>query len=51
MSDAWEQPWSDSPDAPQIAKFQYIEEKATLAGSFVSSILYGTPAHMFVNLG
>ena len=39
----WHQVWSDSPTAPQIMRFQYIEEKVTLAGSFISSILYGTP--------
>ena len=48
MSDPWEQPWSDDPDTPQISKYEYIGEKATLGGSFVGSILYGTPAHTFV---
>jgi len=41
-------PWSDDRSAPKITRDEYIEEKATLAGSFVSSILYGTPAHTFV---
>ena len=50
MSDAydyWNQVWSDNPHAPQIARSHYIEEKAVLAGSFVGSILYGTPIRMF----
>jgi len=48
MSDPWDQQWSDSPDAPQISKYDYTAEKATLAGSFIGSVLYGTPAHTFV---
>ena len=39
----WNQVWSDNPSAPRIPRFEYIEEKATLAGSFIGSILYGTP--------
>jgi len=42
--DYWYQPWSNKPHAPQIARYEYIEEKSTLAGSFVGSILYGAPA-------
>ena len=48
MPDSWDQPWSDNPHAPHIMKYEYIAEKATLAGSFIGSILYGTPAHTFV---
>ena len=35
-------PWSDNPNAPKIPRFTYFEEKATLAGVFIASILYGT---------
>ena len=51
MSYYWGQPWSDNPHAPPIMRYDYIGEKATLAGSFVGSILYGTPARMFARLG
>jgi len=50
-ADAWDQPWSDNPRAPHIPTNQYIQEKATLAGSFISTLLYGTPANMFAHLG
>jgi len=43
MSDPWFQRWSNDTDSPPIPKGDYIEEKATLAGSFIGSILYGTP--------
>jgi len=43
MSDAWDQRWSNDTDSPPITRADYIEEKATLAGSFIASILYGTP--------
>jgi len=43
MPEAWGQLWSDDPDSPRISRADYIEEKATLAGSFIASILYGTP--------
>ena len=43
MSDPQEQPWSNNPDAPKIPYYLYDTEKATLAGSFLSSILYGMP--------
>jgi len=39
----WDLPLSDDPDAPPIARFSYVEEKTTLAGIFIASILYGTP--------
>jgi len=42
MSD-WEQPWSNSSTAPPISKHNYNAEKAMLAGSFICSVLYGTP--------
>jgi len=48
MSDPSERPWSSSDSAPQITKHHYTAEKATLAGSFIGSILYGIPAHTFV---
>ena len=48
MLDPWTQPWSDGPHAPQISKYDYVAEKSMLAGSFIGSILYGTPAHTFV---
>ena len=50
MSDSWEQPWSNNYDAPLILKYEYTEEKVILAGSFIGSILYGTPARKFVDL-
>ena len=43
MSNAWWQPWSNDTDSPLITRAEYIEEKATLAGIFIASILYGTP--------
>jgi len=48
MSDSWDQLWSNSSAAPQISKYDYTAEKATLAGSFISMTLYGTSAHMFL---
>ena len=50
MSDPWEQPWTNSYDSPLIAIYEYTQEKATLAGGFISSVLYGTPVHMFIYL-
>jgi len=50
MIDHWLRPWSNSSTAPHIAEYEYIVEKATLAGSLIGSILYGTPAHTFVYL-
>ena len=41
MSNAQEQPWSNDPDAPKITHHLYASEKATLAGIFIGSILYG----------
>jgi len=35
------QPWSENPNAPNITHFAYSEEKATLAGSLIGSIIYG----------
>jgi len=32
-----------------LSKYDYTAEKATLAGSFIASILYGTTAHTFVH--
>jgi len=46
--DPLDQPWSNSPNAPPLSKYEYTEEKATLAGGFISSILYGTTAHTFI---
>jgi len=48
MSDSWDRPWSNSSTAPPINKYEYTMEKATLAGSLIGSILYGTSAHTFV---
>jgi len=48
MSDPWYEPWSNSSTAPRITKYEYTGEKATLAGNFIGSILYGTTAHTFV---
>ena len=31
-------------------RYEYTAEKATLAGSFIGSILYGTPTRTFVYL-
>ena len=42
IRDPWHQPWSNGSTAPHITKFDYTTEKATLAGSFIGSILYGT---------
>ena len=42
MSDSQEQPWSDSPNAPEIPYYIYRFEKTWFAGVLVSSILYGT---------
>jgi len=42
MSDYWEQLWSNDTESPPITRAAYVEEKATLAGSFIASILYGT---------
>ena len=47
--DYWYQPWSDDPYGPPIVKADYIEEKATMAGSSIASILYSTPAYTFVH--
>ena len=41
MSDPRE-PWPNNPNAPKIAYSLYALEKATFAGIFVGSILYGT---------
>ena len=41
-------PWSDNPNAPQMTGVEYIMEKSTFSGNFISSILYGTPAHTFM---
>ena len=38
-----QQPWSDNPNAPKIPHYQYVDEKATFAGTVIGSILYGTP--------
>jgi len=43
MSDYWGQLWSNDTDSQPIRRADYIDEKATLAGSFIASILYGTP--------
>ena len=48
MDSPWYKTWSDSPAAPQITKYLYTVEKATLAGSFIGTTLYGTTAHTFV---
>ena len=48
MFDPWNQPWSYDLDAPPITKYDYVAEKSILAGSFIGSILYGTPVHTFV---
>jgi len=50
MSDPWRQPWSNNPDAPQLSKYDNVEEKAPLAGSFIGAVFYGTPARSFVYL-
>lgn len=42
MSDIQGQPWSDNLYAPKITHHLYIQEKVSLAVSFISSILYGT---------
>jgi len=47
MSDPWRQLWSNISDASQLPKYNYVEEKTTLAGSFISAIFYGTPTHSF----
>jgi len=41
MVNSQEPPWSNNPNAPKIPYSVYLEEKATLAGSLTSSILYG----------
>lgn len=38
----WSNEWSNNTNAPQITRYEYIMEKATLTGSFIGSILYGT---------
>ena len=43
MSDPQEQPWSDNPNAPNISRRLYFDEKAYFAGLLISSVLYGTP--------
>ena len=43
MSDSQEQPWSDHPNAPNISRRLYFDEKAYFAGLLISSILYGSP--------
>ena len=35
--------WSNDPNAPKIPYALYIDEKAAFAGTFIGSILYGTP--------
>jgi hypothetical protein len=39
-------PWSNNPNAPKISRREYTTEKAGLAGSFISAIAYGMPAHV-----
>jgi len=48
MPKPWYVPYSDNPYAPQIMRYEYITEKATLVGSLIGSILYGTTAHTFL---
>ena len=43
MSDSQEQPWSNNPNAPNISRRLYFDEKAYFAGLLISSILYGRP--------
>ena len=43
MSGSQEQPWSDSPNAPNDPYPEYFQEKTYFAGMFVASIFYGTP--------
>jgi len=47
MSDPRYQPWSDSPTAPRITKYEYTAEKAMFAGSFIGTTLYGTSIRAF----
>ena len=41
MSSTQEKPWSDNPNAPKISLSVYHFEKASFAGAFICSILYG----------
>lgn len=51
MSDPSPKAWSTSPNAPQIPRELYVDEKENLNGNFAGAILYGTltythpPAH------
>jgi len=49
MSGPCGQLWSNNSDVPQLPKYEYVEEKSELAGNFIGSILYGTPAHIFIH--
>ena len=43
MSDVRGQPWSYNPYAPNITHHLYVQEKVTLAVTFIEPVLYGTP--------
>ena len=48
MFDLWEQRRSNGSCATRISRYSDTGEKAMLAGSLISSMLYGTPVHAFV---
>ena len=49
MDDSSQQPWSNNPNAPQIAYPLYIAEKANFAGFLIGTIFYGTPTYTTVD--
>ena len=48
MSDSSENPWSSSPNAPQIPYWVYFQEKANFAGIFLGAISYGAPTYLSI---